>query len=153
MNRVLLLAVSPALAACGPPALAFATYAADGASYAVAGKMMADHGISVATAWNCEIIAGLPEGRPICIRSCPGSSDSGRGSRAVRGFSWSSAAERTAGRHASLGARVVPATVAGRLFHRAVVGQVPAAEAAALGPGAWKVPARGGGASGFARGR
>lgn len=120
---------------------------------------MADHGISVATTRDCEIIARLLDGRPICIDRVPDPAipvEDPRRSRlflVVGRFSDPGNAKRAAGRDASLGARVIPAAVGGRLLHRVVVGSVSAAEAAALGPEAWKGPARGGGASGFARGR
>jgi len=159
MSRVLLFVLLPVLAACAPPALTIATYAADGASYAATGKTMTDHGISVATARDCEIIARLLDGRPICIDRVPDPAipvEDPRRSRlflVVGSFSDPGNAEREARRHASLGARVIPAVVGGRRLHRVVVGPVSAADAAALGPEAWKAPARDGGAPSFARGR
>lgn len=159
MSRVLLFALPLALAACAPPALTLATYAADGASYAATGKTMTDHGISVATARDCEIIGRLLDGRPICIDRVPDPAvpvEDPRRSRlflVVGSFSDPGNAERAARRHASLGARVIPATVGGKLLHRVVVGPVSVAEAAVLEPEAWKAPAREGDAPGFARGR
>src|SRR5690606_8529769 len=113
MSRVLLFVLLPVLAACAPPALTIATSAAAGASYAATGKTMTDHGISVATARDCEIIARLLDGRPICIDRVPDPAipvEDPRRSRlflVVGSFSDPGNAEREARRHASLGARVI----------------------------------------------
>jgi hypothetical protein len=51
-----LLLTSPALLSLGgclPPAVAVASYAADGASYAVSDKSLSDHGISAASGQDC----------------------------------------------------------------------------------------------------
>ena len=54
MRRYLLLSVPILLGGCGlPPAVAIASYVADGVSYLVTGKSVTDHGISEATGRDC----------------------------------------------------------------------------------------------------
>jgi hypothetical protein len=146
MGRLWVVALVAPLPGCLPPALTLASFAADGASYAASRKTVADHGISLATARDCAIIARLIDEKPICLDRLPDASVPVEDRRRpplfliVGSFAERGNAEREAQRYSGMGTAIVPATVGGRLLHRVVVGPVTVAQAAALGPETWKAP-------------
>jgi hypothetical protein len=146
MCRFWALAVLLPLPGCLPPAVAVGSFVADGASFAATGKTVGDHGLSVATARDCAVIGRLLDGKPICLDRTPDPSiplEDHRRERlflVVGSFADRGNAEREARRLSSYGATVVRSEVNGRLLHRVVVGPVSLAQAAALGPDAWKAP-------------
>src|SRR5262249_55051923 len=66
MFRMAALAGALALGGCAlPPALSIASFAADGVSYALTGKSVSDHGISLAMQEDCTLL-NLLRSNPIC---------------------------------------------------------------------------------------
>jgi hypothetical protein len=129
-----------------PPAVTLASYAADGASYAATGKTVTDHGISVATGRDCEVISRSFHGQAICVDRPPDLAVPVEDRRRPRlflvvgSFAERGNADREAQRYGSLGAAIVPVTVGGRQLHRVIVGPISLAQAATLGPETWKAP-------------
>jgi hypothetical protein len=156
-----LLLTSPALLSLGgclPPAVAVASYAADGASYAVSDKSLSDHGMSVASGEDCASwhffvglavcedpthpvpTAALDEHRKdgsvvhaaAFVRGPKGKAAPTGSYIAVGSFTDRGNAERLAGRYAAYRPRVVDATVAGKPRLRVVIGPLDDATRAAL---------------------
>ena len=146
MGRFWVLVLLGALPGCFPPAVTVASFAADGASYVATGKSVTDHGISVATARDCEVFLRALEGKSICvdrpIQTAVAVEDRRRPHYfvVVGSYAERANAEREAQRYAAYGAEIVPATVNGRTLHRVVVGPIAAGSAVALAPAAWKAP-------------
>lgn len=143
------------LGGCLPPAIAIASYAADGASYAASGKSLSDHGISAAADKDCatwhllvgravcedpkhpdpaapfeERIAGKTTPRTVAaagVGAAPGTVDLVLGS-----FSDRRNAARLAQRFARHGARVVEVRLAGQDLARVVIGPLAWAQVATL---------------------
>ena len=146
MGRLWVLALAAPLPGCLPPALVIGSYAADGASYVSTGRTVTDHGISVATGRDCEIIARSFQGKPICLDrpsdlAVPVEDRREKQLYVVVGsYAERVNAEREAQRYAGLGAAIVPVNVDGRQLQRVVIGPISLAQAAALGPETWKAP-------------
>lgn len=145
------------LSGCGlPPAVAVASYAADGVSYMASGKTLSDHGISAATGHDCSLLRGL-SGEAVCAderdrgRDIP--IDMGKASAPPPGDQYAAPvpvavaknqyvtvgsfldpnnAARARAHYADLHAEIVLVDVKGRSFHRVVVGPLSADEAKAL---------------------
>ncbi len=67
MRWLILAAAAISLSGCGlPPALTYASYAADAFSYLATGKSVTDHGISAVLQKDCALLRVL-EG-PICVK-------------------------------------------------------------------------------------
>jgi hypothetical protein len=158
-----LLLSSPALLSlggCMPPAVAVASYAADGASYAVSDKSLSDHGMSAASGEDCASWHFFV-GRAICedpARPLPTAAlDEHRGDGSIRhaasftrdpkvkkagaspglyiaigSFAERGNAERLAGRYAEYRPQIVDATVSGKPLLRVVLGPLDAAQRARL---------------------
>jgi hypothetical protein len=158
-----LLLTSPALLSLGgclPPAVAVASYAADGASYAVSDKSLSDHGMSAASGEDCASWHFFV-GRAICenhakplptaaldehrkdgsIRHAaaftrdPNGRDAGTSPGlyiAIGSFAERGNAERLAGRYAGYRPQIVDATVAGKPLLRVVLGPIDAVQRASL---------------------
>jgi hypothetical protein len=158
-----LLLTSPALLSLGgclPPAVAVASYAADGASYAVSDKSLSDHGMSVASGEDCASWHFFV-GRAVCedpARPLPTAAlDEHRKDGSVRhaaaftrlpkgkeggvppgayiaigSFAERANAERLAGRYAGYRPQIVEAKVAGKPLLRVVLGPLDAALRASL---------------------
>lgn len=66
MRWLILVAAAFSLSGCGlPPAVTYASYAADAFVYLATGKTMTDHGISTALEKDCALLRVLDG--PICI--------------------------------------------------------------------------------------
>lgn len=65
--RILLLLSATALGGCGlvPPAISIASFAADALSYAVSGKSVSDHGLSMVMQEDCAVL-NFVKGEAIC---------------------------------------------------------------------------------------
>ena len=65
--RILLLLSATALGGCGlvPPAISIASFAADAFSYAVSGKSVSDHGLSMVMQEDCAVL-NFVKGEAIC---------------------------------------------------------------------------------------
>ena len=160
MRRVwaALLLTSPAfsLGGCLPPAVAVASYAADGASYAVSDKSLSDHGLSVASGDDCATWHFFV-GRAVCedpahpvptaaldehrkdgsVKHAAAFTLAARGRvagiyLAVGSFAERANAERLAGRYAVYRPQIVDATVSGKPLLRVVLGPLDTAQRASL---------------------
>jgi len=67
MGRFWVLALFGSLPGCFSPAVTVASLAADGVSYAASGETVADRGLSVVTARDCELLLRIVDGRPVCV--------------------------------------------------------------------------------------
>lgn len=139
------------LGGCLPPAVALASYAADGVSYVASGKSLTDHGLSGVADKDCatwhfftgravcedpahpdaaapfeERIAGKAPAR-VTVASSAATYDLILGSFADR-----ENAARLARRHARDGARVVAVHIGGQDLARVVIGPLDRAQIAAL---------------------
>ena len=160
---VALLLTAPALlplGGCLPPAVAVASYAADGASYAVSDKSLSDHGLSALKGEDCATWHFFV-GRAVCedpvhpLPTAPLDEHRRDGSVkhaaaftrqkaadkpgtypgtyiAVGSFAERANAERLAGRYATYAPRIVAATVDGKPLLRVVLGPLDAAQRATL---------------------
>ncbi len=154
-----LLLTAPALlplGGCLPPAVTVASYAVDGASYAVSDKSLSDHGLSVASGEDCATWHFFV-GRAVCedpanplptaaldehrrdgsvrhaaafTRHKPG--DNPGIYLAVGSFADRGNAERLAGRLTDYRPRIVDATVDGKALLRVVLGPLDATQRASL---------------------
>lgn len=142
----------PLLLAAGcavPPAVTVVSLAADGVSYLATGKSVTDHGLSAATAEDCALLRPVLSDKPVCtMTETPAAKTVPvvyRDSPAapapaivktryvmVGSFLEPANAARAVARYAPLAARIVPAEVHGRQFHRVMVGPLTDAEAARL---------------------
>jgi len=162
-NAWVAIALLPPLASLGgclPPAVAVASYAADGASYAASGKSLSDHGISLAKSNDCATWHFIV-GRAVCedpkhpvptapleehrrdgsVRraggappeSLPEAPAATVGSYlAIGSFADRANAERLAQRYSAYHPRIVGATVGGRDLARVVLGPLDATQLASL---------------------
>jgi hypothetical protein len=159
-----LLLTSPALlplGGCLSPAVTVASYAADGASYAVSDKSLSDHGMSFASGQDCASWHFFV-GRAVCedpahplptasldehhrdgsvkhaaafTPRLPGKDLVGKDSgtyMAVGSFAERGNAERLAGRYAAYRPQIVDATIAGKPLLRVVLGPLDATQRATL---------------------
>jgi hypothetical protein len=146
------------LGGCLPPALAIASYAADGASYAASGKSLSDHGISAAADKDCatwhffvgravcedanhpdpaapfeERIAGRKSAVvAVAAAQAGAASPAGRNDLVIGSFSDRENAVRLARRYARFGARIVKIRVGGHDLARVLIGPLDAERVAAL---------------------
>jgi hypothetical protein len=148
MERWLALIVVPLVAGgCVPTAVVVASYAADGASYVATGKTVSDHGISAATMRDCSLLR-VVKSEAICSDApseTPAPFEDRRGSvpavaaletppaasptayLVVGSFADRAKAERLARDFAVFAPSIRADRVAGRPFHRVVVGPLDAA--------------------------
>lgn len=144
------------LGGCFSPAVTVASYAVDGASYAVSDKSLSDHGLSMAKGENCatwhffvgRAVCEDPD-NPVPTASLDehrkdGSIKHAAGFKgkppvgvagiylAVGSFADRANAERLAGRYAAYHPRIVNATVDGRGLARVVLGPLDATQRASL---------------------
>jgi cell division septation protein DedD len=138
---LLLLAAGCAL----PPAVTIASFAADGVSYVATGKSVTDHGLSAATGEDCALLRPVLSDKPVCsmketaagkavpveYRASPAAAPKVVRTRYVMvgSFLDPANAARAVARYAPLAARIVPAEVHGRHFHRVMVGPLSDEEA------------------------
>ena len=156
---VALLLTAPALlplGGCLPPAVAVASYAADGASYVVSDKSLSDHGLSAVKGEDCATWHFFV-GRAVCedpanpLPSAPLDEHRRDGSvkhaasftrekasvkpgtyLAVGSFAERANAERLAERYAAYNPRIVAATIDGKLLLRVVLGPLDAMQRTTL---------------------
>lgn len=68
--RIVAVAATLLLSGCMPPAIALATYLADGAIFVATGKTSADHGLSAMTGEDCMIWRAV-DGQDVCVAPAP----------------------------------------------------------------------------------
>jgi hypothetical protein len=68
--RMAIVAAPLLLTGCMPPALALASYLADGAVFAATGRTSADHGLSAMTGEDCMVFRAI-DGQSVCVAEKP----------------------------------------------------------------------------------